>query len=175
MYLYGKVLEEGRGVPADAEQGFHLIQEAADKKYGPALYEVAVARIQGSHIDKDPAKALELMRSAAKFGSGSAQESLGKAYETGDGAPVDLEKSRQYFRLCASAGNSLCQFRLGKSLLERSDHPDRDYVQAIAWLQLASDHGFGDAEKMLHQEDERLTPAQIASAKQLMGKLVHAQ
>ena len=175
MYLYGKVLEEGGGVTADPDQGFRLIQEAAVKKYGPALYEVAEARLQGSHLDKDPAKGLELMRSAAKLGSRAAQTFLGQAYEKGDGFPVDLDKSRQYFRLCAAAGDSVCQFHLGKSLLENPEHLDRDYVQAIAWLQLASDHGVEDAEKMLQQEDTRLTPAQVKSANQLKTKLAHRQ
>jgi TonB family protein len=175
LYLYGKVLQEGRGVTADPDQGFRLIQESADKKYGPALYEVAEARLQGSHLDKDRANGMELMRSAAKLGSRGAQEFLGQAYEKGDGVPADPEKSRQYFRLCAAAGNSLCQFHLGKSLLEESNRTDRDYVQSIAWLQLSANRGVEDAEKVLRQEDVRLTPAQIASAKQLMTQLVHAQ
>jgi TonB family protein len=175
LYLYGKILEDGRGVSADAEQGFHLIQEAADKKYGPALYDIAEARLQGTQLEKDPAKGMELMRSAAKLGSRAAQMFLGEAYEQGNGVSADLEKSRQYFRLCAAQGDALCQFRLGRSLLEHSENPDRDYVQAIAWLQLASEHGVEDAEKILQQEDARVTPAQLRSAKQLMTQLVHAQ
>jgi TonB family protein len=175
LYLYGRLLEEGRGVPADPEQGFRLIQESAEQKYGPALYEVAVARLKGEHLDKDPAKGLDLMRSAARLGSRSAQLFLGQAYEKGDGVPVDLEKSRQNYRLCAAAGDAPCQFQLGKSLLADSDHLNRDYVQAIAWLQLASDHGIEDAGKILEQEDARLTPADIKSVKQLMTQLVHQQ
>jgi TonB family protein len=175
MYLYGKILEDGRGVTADADQGFRLIQESADKKYGPAMYEIAVERLQGGRLDKDPAKGMELMRSAGRLGSRGAQEFLGQAYEKGGDVPVDLDKSRQYFRLCAADGDSACQFRLGKSLLEHSDNQGRDYVQAIAWLQLASDHGNGDAEKMLQQEDARVTPAQLKAAHQLMTQLVHAQ
>jgi len=175
MYLYGKVLEEGRGVTADPDQGFRLIQESADKKYGPAIYEVAVERLQGGRLEKDPEKGMDLMRSAAKLGSRGAQEFLGQAYEKGSGVPVDLEKSRQYFRLCAADRDSLCQYRLGKSLLEHSDHPERDYVQAIAWLQLAANQGVEEAEKTLRQEDARLTPAQVSSAKQLMTQLVHTQ
>ena len=174
MYLYGIVLEEGRGVTADPNQGFHLIQESSDKKYGPALYEIAVARLQGKHLDKDPDKGMELMQTAAKLGSQAAQLFLGQAYEKGDGIPLDLQKSRQYFRLCAAAGDSICQFRLGKSLLEHSDSPARDYVQSIAWLQLASDSGNKDAATILEQQQAApLTSAQVASAKRLKARLVH--
>lgn len=175
MYLYGKLLVEGRDATTDPDQGFRLIQESAEKKFCPALYEVARARLEGNHLDKDPAKGMELMQSAAKFGVKAAQEFLGQAYEKGDGVTVDFDKSRQYFRLCASAGDSMCQFHLGKSLLEHSDNPSRDYVQAIAWLQLAANQKIDEAEKVLQQEDARLTPAQVASAKQLMTHLVHAQ
>ena len=123
MYLYGIVLEEGRGVTADPNQGFHLIQQSADKSYGPALYEVALARLQGKHVEKDPDKGMELMQMAAKLGSQAAQMFLGQAYENGDGTALDYRKSRQYFRLCAAAGDSMCQFRFGKSLLEPFGKP----------------------------------------------------
>ena len=168
MYLYGIVLEEGRGVSADPNQGFHLIQQSADKKYGPALYEVAVARLQGKNLDKDVDKGMELMHDAAKLGSQAAQRFLGQAYEKGDGVALDGQKSRQYFRLCAAAGNSVCQYGLGKSLLEHSDSPARDYVQSIAWLQLASDAGNKDAATILDQQRVApLTPVQVESAKRL--------
>jgi TonB family protein len=175
MYLYGKVLEAGQSVTADPEQGFRLIQESADKKYGPALYEVATERLQGNRLEKDPVKGIELMQNAAKFGSKGAREFLGEAYEKGSGVPVDFDKSRQYFRLCAAGGDPACQARLGSSLLEHSDQPDRDFVQAIAWLQLASDSGNKDAAAMLESQGARATPAQLRSASQLKAQLVHAQ
>lgn len=173
MYLYGTVLEQGRGVDKDPEQGFRLIQASAEQRYGPALYEVALANLTGDRLPKDPAKGLESMQNAAKLGSGPAQRYLGNAYEAGDGVPMDLEKSRQYFRLCAAADDAACQFRLGQSLLDHSDHPDRDYVQAIAWLQLAANHGTTGATTMLEREDARLTPAQVAAVEKLMPQLVH--
>jgi hypothetical protein len=139
------------------------------------LYEIAAERLKGGRLDKDQEKGMEPMRSAAKLGSRGAQTFLGQAYEKGDGVPMDFEKSREYLRLCAADGYSLCQFQLGKSLLEHSANPSRDYVQAIAWLQLAANQKMDEAEKVLQREDARLTPAQVASAKQLMTHLVHAQ
>jgi TonB family protein len=174
MYLYGAVLEEGRNVDKNPDQGFQLVQASADKQYGPALYEAAKAKINGDRLQKDPAKGLELMQSAAKVGSQPAQFYLGIAYETCDGMPMDFEKSRQYFRLCAAVDDAACQFRLGNSLLGHSDHPDRDHVQAIAWLQFASNHGTSGAASILEGED-RLTPNQVEAVKKLMPQLVHRQ
>ncbi len=173
IYLYGKVLTEAWGVPADRQKGLRLLEESADKHFGPALYEVAMARLQGDGVPKDPAKALDTMRSAAHFGSPQAQRFLGEAYEKGEGVAVDLEKSRQNFRLCAAAGNALCQFRLGKSLLEDARHEDREQVQAIAYLQLASDSGLEDAKNILDQDAGQLTASQVSRAKRLKSLLVN--
>jgi len=173
LYLYGKMLEEGRDVPADPEQGFRLIQESAEKQHGPARYEVAKARLKGDRLEQDSVKGLQLMQGAARLGSAPAQAYLGQAYEIGDGVPVDLEKSRQNFRLCAAAGTAVCQYRLGKSLLADAEHLKRDYIQAIAWLELASEQGNQDSEKLLQQEDPHLTYAQTSQADQLKTHLVH--
>ncbi len=175
LYLYGKLLQGGVAVSADPQRGFMLIQEAAGKQYGPAQYEVAIAYLKGDLLASDPAKGIELMRSAAKLSSQGAQLFLGIAYEEGQGVPVDLERSKENFRLCAAAGQAQCQYRLGKSLLEHPDRPDRDYAQAIAWLMLASDQQIEDAEKILEQEDQRMTPAQVVAANRLKGQLVHRQ
>ena len=175
LYLYAKLIQEGKADPADPKQYFELIQESAAQRYGPAMYEVAMAEIQGDQLPKDTAKGMELMHSAAGLGSSSAQWYLGQVYDIGQGVPMDFDKSRQYLRLCAAAGQAPCQYRLGKSLLEHSDHPTRDYVQAIAWLGLASDQKNEDAEALLQKEDERLTPAQVAGANKLKAQLVHKQ
>jgi TonB family protein len=173
QYLYGTMLEQGRGVPADADQGFRLIEAAADEQFGPAMYQVAIARLQGRRLQKDPAAGMQLMEGAAQMGSVPAQAYMGQAYEKGDGVPVDLEKSSQNYRLCAATGDGLCQYHLGKSILEDAEHLKRNYVQAIAWLELASDKGVEEAKQALQQEAARLTPAQTLQANELKTRLVH--
>jgi hypothetical protein len=167
MYFYGKVLEEGNSVAAGADEGSRLIRESAGKN-GPAIYEIAEARLEGNRLDKDPEKGMDLMRDAARHGSRSAQQFLGQAYEKGAPTGADAEKSRHYFRICAKGGDSLCQFRLGKSLLEESGRSERDYVQAIAWLHVAANQGMSGAKELLSHEDAHLTPSQIADARKLM-------
>ena len=154
--------------------GRNLLGYMKDKGVEAIPTDLSGWEVSGDLLDKDLAKGLDLMRTAAKLASPGAQWYLGVAYETGQGVPVDLEKSRDNFRLCAAVGQATCQYRLGKSLLD-SGHPDRDYVQAIAWLMLASDQKIEDAEKILQQEDTRMTPAQVASANRLKAQLVHHQ
>lgn len=173
LYFYGKMLQEGRNVPKDAAQGFLLVQQSAEKQFGPAMYDVAMARLRGDQLDKDPAKAMQLMIGAGKSGSKAAQWYLGQAYEKGDGVAADAEQARKYYRLCAANGEALCQFHLGKSLLERADHPERDYIQAIAWLELASAQKAAEADLILEKENQRLTPPQLDSVNRLKAQLVH--
>ena len=173
LYLYGTLLEQGRGVPADADEGFRLIQESAGEQFGPAMYQVAIARLQGRRLEKDPAAGMQLMQGAAQSGSIPAQAFMGQAYEKGDGVPMDLQKSRENYRLCAASGDGLCQYHLGELLLNDPEHAKRDYIQAIAWLQLSAERGVEQARQALQQENSRLTADQISGARKLMTQLVH--
>ncbi len=121
----------------------------------------------GQRVEKDPEKGLELVRNAALLGSRQAQFFLGVAYESGDGVPQSAERARQYFRLCAALGETPCQVRLAQLLLQlagddRSGGGDRQYLQALAWLDLAAEQGDVQARMILDQERAGLSPQQIS-------------
>ena len=46
----------------------------------------------------------------------------------------------------------MCQYRLGRLLLDAPDRPERDYVQAVALLQLAGEQGLQDAKNIASRE-----------------------
>ena len=112
------------------------------------------------------------MRDAAVLGSQSAQIYLGDHYERGDGVPRETDRAKRYFRLCAAAGNATCQYRLARLLLAAPDRPERDYVQAVAWLELASERGLAEAQEPAKKESEALTPSQSDWVKTLKAQLV---
>ena len=64
---------------------------------------------------------------------------LGSVYARGGLLPQSPEQARQYFRFCALQGESVCQVRLAKLLLDKPDREERDFLQAVAWLELAAD------------------------------------
>jgi TPR repeat protein len=113
-----------------------------------------------------------MMRQASILGSPQAQFYLGNRYETGSGVPRELDRARRYFRLCAAQGVPLCQYRLGRLLFDAAGRPERDYVQAVAWFQLAAEHGILEAKDIASQEAAKLTPAQTVWMASLKAQLV---
>ena len=172
MYLVGIWKTTGERVTKDSEDGFAWIQKAAAKNYGPALYELAVHRIEGRDLPKDVDRGLEEMRQAATLGSSQAQFYLGNLYEKGNGVPREVDRARRYFRLCAAQGVDVCQYRLGILLLDAPDRPERDYVQAVALFQLASEQSLQEAKDISSRETANLTPAQSKWVDTLKTQLV---
>ena len=172
MYVAGLWKIKGEHVPKDAAEGLDWIQKAAAKNYGPALYEVAIRRMDGSDLPHDVDKGLKEMRAAATLGSPQAQFYLGYRYEKGDGVPLELDRARGYFRLCAAQGLALCQYTLGRLLYDAPVRPERDYLQAIALLQLAAEQGLAEAKQLASGEAPKLTPEQSAWVATLKRQIV---
>ena len=160
MYAEGMWKITGEHLPEDPSGGLELIQKAAEKKYAPALYQVALRQIEGRDLPRDAEKGWEQMLKAANLGSSEARYFVGHRYEKGTGVAADVKSARKYFRLCAVQGVAECQYRLGKLLLEERDRPEREYIQAVAFLQLAGEQGLKPAQDLAAQETEKLTPAQ---------------
>ena len=172
MYVVGIWKIKGEHLPANATDGLSLIQKAAAKNYGPALYEVAIREIDGRDLPQDAANGLDRMRKSATLGSAQAQFYLGNRYEKGDGVPHELDRARRYFRLCATLGVALCQYRLARLLFDDPARAERDYIQAVAWFQLAASQGLSEAEQIATRETANLTSAQTGWVNTLKSQLV---
>ena len=175
MYLYGKLLEAGDGVLQDRDAAFRLIAEAAEKGYPSAMFDIGRMMMEGRRLQKNPEKGLELMRNAAVQGNRRAQFFLGVAYASGYGVPQDAERAHQNFRLCAAMGETPCQVQLAKLLLQSTTREERDFLQAIAWLELAAEDRNDEARLILDQEQLSLTPEQASWVKKLKTQLVQRQ
>ena len=175
MYLYAKMLEAGDGFPRDPAQALRLIVEAADKNFAAAMYEEGRMLLEGRRLPKDPDKGLELVRNAAVLRNRPAQFYLATAYERGEGLPQSPEQARQYYRLCALQGETICQVRLARLLLDRPDREDRDYLQAIAWLELADDKRDPQARPLLDHELPGLSAAQVDWVRRLKEQFLSAR
>jgi TonB family protein len=172
MYLYGKLLEAGDGVEQDRDGALRLIFEAAQKGYPSAMFDIGRMMMEGRRIKKDPERGLELVRNAGILGNRRAQFFLGVAYESGYGVPQDAERAHQNFRLCAAVGETSCQVRLAKMLLENACREERDFLQAIAWLELAAEDRNDEARLLLSQEQKSLTAKQISWVEKLKSQLM---
>jgi TonB family protein len=168
LKLAGEWKIKGEHVPQNEAEGLAWMQKAAAARYGPALYEVGKRHMEGRDLPMDFAKGLEEVRAAASLGSIGASYYLAARYEKGDGLARDVGQARTYYRLCAARSVPSCQYRLGRLLLDEAGRKERDYVQAVALLQLASEGGLTEAKEPAAAESARLTPAQrkaVASMK----------
>lgn len=161
MYLYAKMLESGDGYARDPELALRLIIDAAGKSYAPAMYEQGRMLLEGRRLEKDPDRGLELVRNAAVLHNRAAQFYLGSEYEQGGLLPQSPEQARQYFKLCALQGETVCEVRLAKLLIDKEAREERDYLQAIAWLELAAERGDAQAHLLLDPERPGLTESQV--------------
>ena len=166
---------KGLGIPQDAAAGLANVQKAADANYGPALYFVGNAAMNGEGMPKDESKGLSLIRDAAVLGSPQAQFTLGSIYELGRGVEVDKERSKRYFRLCAASGTAECEYRLARLLIGSPSRKESDWLQGIAWMELADSHGFGPAKTALASETDKLTPDQSQWVDRLQKQLERKQ
>lgn len=173
MYLYAKMLESGDGFPKDRELALRVMSEAAEKNYPSAVYEIGRMTMIGRRIEKDPEKGLGLIRNAAVLGSRQAQFFLGAAYESGDGVEQSQDRARHYFRLCAATGEMPCQVRLARILMQGAGNGDREYLQALAWLDLAAEHGDLQARMILERERAGLSPQQVSWVSKLKEQFGH--
>jgi hypothetical protein len=140
------------------------------------MYEEGRMLLEGRRLPQDPEKGLVLVRNAAVLRNRPAQFYLAAAYERGDGLlPQSPDQARQYYRLCALQGETVCQVRLARLQLDRPDREDRDYLQAIAWLELADEKGDPQARVWLDQERSGLSAAQLEWVKKLKAQFLSAR
>jgi TPR repeat protein len=173
MYSLGKMRRSGQYVAKDPEAALALITKAAHKNHAPAMHELGWMYTEGGGVPRDVGKGLRLLRGASMLGCVQSQYFLGSEYETGGLVPRDAEQARYYFRLCAASGQILCQFRLARLLLELPERQQRDYIEAIAWLELAGEQGHAEARRIADAETAKLTPEQLDWIQKLKPQLVH--
>lgn len=58
-----------------------------------------------------------------------------------------MDKAKHYFGLCGVARAGVCQYRLGRLLLDDPKRRERDLIQGVALLELAGEHGVAEGQK----------------------------
>ena len=104
----------------------------------------------GTLLDKDEQKALELYQRAAEQGDVQAMFLLGECYENGlDDVEPDEALAMRWYRKAAEAGDARAMYRLGVfSETGNIDSPPMENV-AVQWYQKAADLGDADAQYAL--------------------------
>jgi len=111
--------------------------EARVRQGDPAAqFQLAGACLAGKEVEKDPAKALDLMKKAADQGLPDALGGVGYFYSTGLVVEKNESKAREYFEKGAELGSSASQSNLGIYLI-RGLGGDRDISRGLSLMQQA--------------------------------------
>ncbi len=127
----------------DFEKAYEYYSKAAEKGYVPSIFNIAVYHKEGTHVEKDIIKAVELFRKAADMGHTLSEEALGNLlYAGADGVPTNEEEGKKYWRLAAAKGNRDAQFNLAHSILIDSESSDEQWNEAcnLIWRSALRDH-----------------------------------
>ena len=138
------------------------VASAGPLEYGLAAYDRA-----------DYATALKLFQPLAEEGNAAAQYHLGLMYYLGQGVARDYKEAVKWYRLAAEQGYAVAQHNLGL-IYKYGQGIARDYVRAYMWIDLAASVLTGDEANQAASDRElvaqRMTPAQIAEAKEMARK-----
>jgi len=115
-------------------------------------------------------KDLATLQAQAQQGDTEAQVRLGDLYAKGRGVPKDHTQARAWYEKAAAQGHPIGQNNLAELYFAGLGGPP-DYVRAYMWVSLAATHMQGEEKKQAEENRDdvakRMTPAQIAEAKQL--------
>ena len=124
----------------------------------------------GAAFAPPDSKDLQTLQAQAQQGDTEAQVRLGDLYAKGRGVPKDHTQARAWYEKAASQGHPIGQNNLAELYFAGLGGPP-DYVRAYMWVNIAATHMQGEEKKQAEENRDdvakRMTPAQIAEAKQL--------
>lgn len=144
QYWYGRMLVDGRGVAANAEEGRSWIVRAAAVGIADAEAALAEMMVNGRGGPRDQLAAAALFEKAAGKGHVGAMYALGMLSDGGHTPAV----AQRWFRAAAERGHAEAQKMLGQ-YLARGLAGERDLDAARLWLERAAAQGLPDAARDL--------------------------
>lgn len=95
-------------------------------------------------LEKDPAKALDLLGKSSEGGSAVAKNLLATMYDQGVGVEVDKAKALELYLAAADQGNSLAQNHLG-NIYQNGTGVAQDLAKALRYFRAAAGQGLTPA------------------------------
>ncbi|HEV2301387.1 MAG TPA: tetratricopeptide repeat protein [Stellaceae bacterium] len=112
---------------------------------------------KGLGVVRDPKKAFDLFRRAARQGLAAAQNNLGRLYQVGEGVPKDAAKAAGWYKRAAAAGNMVAQNNLG-ILYAKGEGVPRNAKTALSLFHSAAVKGYPNAQLNLGLLLQRRNP-----------------
>jgi localization factor PodJL len=156
---------EGRGVPANLEEGAHWFERAARKGLTPAQFRYATMLEKGQGVKKDLAAAQKLYIAAASKGHAKAMHNLAVLYAEGAEGKPDYASAAQWFRKAAEHGVADSQYNFGV-LAARGLGTEQNIAESYKWFALAAAQGDKEATRKRDDVAAQLDAQTLASVQQ---------
>lgn len=125
-----------------------LPQSPAGSETSEQQYREGLRWLKGEGVEKDAAKALRLMQSAADAGHADAAGALGFFHANGIAVPKDDVEARKHFAVGTEKGSSRAQANLGRFLVEGRGG-EKDVARGIELLKSSRRPGFHEPSVIL--------------------------
>lgn len=160
QYMYARMLQDGRGMPADQKQARLWFERAANGGMVDAQVALAEMLYNGRGGDRSPVAAAHLFKQAAAAGHAGAMFAIGALFESGQGLSLDRKMAQKWFAAAAERGHAHAQLMLGRYLV-KGTAGDYDRATGRAWLQRAAAQGLDEAVDELAESGVRSSDLQI--------------
>lgn len=157
LELLGEWKLLGQAVPKDVDGGLADIRRAAEANNAKALSFLGQLELEGKLVPRNEADGWRLIQRAAFFGSLSAQQALGER----DERRGNFNDAKWFFRMCAARSVAVCEYGLGKLLVSGPGVNPNSFSQGVAWLELAKDHGYKEADLLYRESAAKLSSIQL--------------
>ena|GEM_PF-3542554 len=134
-------LVSGDGVEVDTDAAIRAYQQAADRGFAPAAFNLGLIYEIGRGVRTDITRAFQYYLRAAELGFPAAQFNVGNMYARGLGVEVDQFEAVLWFRQAADAGIPDAQFNMAMAY-ETGVGVSIDPQQAVFWYNAALDKGY---------------------------------
>lgn len=141
------------------------LEKMADRGHVYSQLELAVAYADGVGVGPDQAEAVRWNRAAAERGNPAGQYRLARAYTLGTGVDRDFSSAADWMRKSAEQGNAEAQCSYGIFRFFGVGTA-QDMVDGYRWLARAAAAGSEPAALALESAAQRMTPDQLAAARQ---------
>ena len=170
LLMIGMVALVGCGKKT-AEEVF--AESKAKAEAGDALAQSHLGQMyrQGLGVEQDFKEAFKWTQKAADQGNALDQYNLGFMYDNGRGVEQDSKEAVKWYQKAADQGAAMAQNNIGV-MYANGRGVELNYVTAYAWWNIAATNGNQKVKKGLSQLAGKMTPAQIAEAKELVKEMV---
>jgi uncharacterized protein len=173
QYQLAKLYKAGKGTKKSDIEAVKWYRAVAAQKDARGQSMLGVMYTNGLGVKIDYDVAIKWFLKAAAQNSAHAKYNLGYMYSVGKGVTRDQAMSTEWFRQASELNDTGSQRILGRRYVT-GQGVEKNVVLAYAWTAVAIKRGGLPAKKQLESIVAKMTPEQIAEAKQ-MAKTISAR